>query len=180
MSKGHPRLSNHSNKRLVPYLVAANPVNYGKPWRLNCVEALAACFGIVGHLEWAEEVLSHFSWGHAFLEINQDLFEIYSQCTDSDSVQEAQKEWLEELEKEVEERAKMKSEVTTGEKGHGLPGELPPSSSEDEYELDESEEEEEPLGGDILEIGKPPVDLAQEESESEESDLEAPQIIPRK
>lgn len=167
-------------------MVAANPVNYGKPWRLNCVEALAACFAIVGHLEWAAEVLSHFSWGHAFLEINEELFELYSQCTDSDSVQAAQQQWLDELEKEVEERAKMKSEKVTGDRGHGKPGELPPSSSEDEYEEEEEEEgssdEEDPYQGKILEIGKPPAvnkynesDIEEsEESEESEDDLDAP------
>ncbi|KAH3673205.1 hypothetical protein WICMUC_003823 [Wickerhamomyces mucosus] len=92
------------HERLLPYLVAANQVNYGRPWKLNCVEALAACFAIVGRTDWAAELLDNFSWGSAFLEINKELFELYQQCTDSESVKKAETEWLEKLQKEVQER----------------------------------------------------------------------------
>lgn len=95
------------HERLLPYLVAANPVNYGRPWRLNCVEAIAACFAIVGHSDWAELLLSNFSWGLTFLKINKELIDVYSRCTDSDSVQRAQEEWLVKIENEAKERKEL-------------------------------------------------------------------------
>jgi len=66
--------------------VAANTVNYGKPWKLNCVEALAAAFYICGHPEWAEQVLAPFSYGEAFLEINGSLLKKYASSEDEKGV----------------------------------------------------------------------------------------------
>lgn len=166
----------------MPYLVAANTVNYGKPWKLNCVEALAACFAIVGHREWAEEALSHFSWGQSFLEINSELFDIYEKCTDSESVQAAQQDWLDELEREAQEKARQKEEGgnmwAVGSKSHGKPGELPPSDSEEEYESD-NDDEAQPSYTNAVEFGQPgdlPPSDSEEEYESEEEEDLVPAV----
>lgn len=39
-----------------------------------------------------------------FLTLNEELFELYSQCTDSDSIQEAQEAWLNKIDEEAKER----------------------------------------------------------------------------
>ncbi|KAL8812644.1 MAG: hypothetical protein Q9200_000872 [Gallowayella weberi] len=88
------------NERLLPYLVAANPTNYGRPWRLNCAEALAATFFILGHEDWAEHVLQHFSYGRPFLEINAQVLKRYAACKDEEGVKKCEKSWLEKIERE--------------------------------------------------------------------------------
>ena len=90
-------------ERLLPYLVAANSVNYGRPWRLNCVEALAACFFICGHEDWAEIVLQHFPYGKPFLEINAQLLKRYAACTSEEEIKKAEEIWLEKIEREYSE-----------------------------------------------------------------------------
>ncbi|CAK1604478.1 unnamed protein product [Parnassius mnemosyne] len=86
--------------RLLPFLVAANPINYGKPYQLSCVEALSAAMFITGHKQEAKYYLSKFSWGHSFLELNSDVLDIYGACSDSKSVIEAQNSFLESVNKE--------------------------------------------------------------------------------
>ena len=106
------------NGRLLPYLIAANPTNYGKPWRLNCVEALAACFSICRHSEWAEEILSTFSYGRAFLDINDAVLKRYAACEDAEGVVQAEKDWLAKIENEWredrEEREDKKEDAWAG------------------------------------------------------------------
>jgi len=61
----------------LPFLIAANPTNYGRPVRLNCAEAIAAVLVLAGLEEEGREVLSGFSWGDEFFNINQVFFFIF-------------------------------------------------------------------------------------------------------
>ncbi|KAA8913925.1 RLI and DUF367 domain protein [Sphaerosporella brunnea] len=119
------------HERLLPYLVAANTVNYGKPWRLNCVEALAAAFAICRQWEWAEMILEPFTYGAAFLEINRELLERYAACEDADAVKKAEEEWMVQLEKEY---ADSRGKEEAREEGEIRNGDLPPSEDEEDEE----------------------------------------------
>jgi pre-rRNA-processing protein TSR3 len=80
--------------RALPFLVAANPVNYGTPFQLNTVEAFAAALCILGRRERAETILGKFRWGHTFLELNDEPLRRYADCSDSAEVVAVQEEYL--------------------------------------------------------------------------------------
>ncbi|XP_062094798.1 uncharacterized protein LOC133800747 isoform X5 [Humulus lupulus] len=83
-----------SAPRLLPWLVAANPINYGRPCQLSCVEALSAALVICGEEETANSLLGKFKWGHAFLSLNRELLKAYSECENSASIISVQNAWL--------------------------------------------------------------------------------------
>lgn len=70
-------------RRALPLLLAANPVNFGKPCQLTSVEALAAALYILGARERAGDLLSKVSWGIRFLEVNREPLELYAGAKDS-------------------------------------------------------------------------------------------------
>jgi len=87
-------LSLRLDQRALPYLLAANPVNYGKPFKLGTVEAFAAALYIVGHIEQAQEILNKFKWGHTFLELNHEPLDAYSRAKNSKEVVSIQMEFI--------------------------------------------------------------------------------------
>lgn len=82
------------NQRALPFLVAANPVNYGKPFKLSTVEALAAGLFILGQATQAELILSKFNWGHVFLELNREPLLEYAAAKNSSEVVQIQNAYL--------------------------------------------------------------------------------------
>jgi pre-rRNA-processing protein TSR3 len=77
--------------RCLPILIAGNPVNFGKATKLSTVEAIAGALYIAGFRNEAEKVLSIFTWGHTFLELNHALLENYASARDSTEIVEMQR-----------------------------------------------------------------------------------------
>ncbi|MBR95969.1 MAG: hypothetical protein CMA81_04020 [Euryarchaeota archaeon] len=76
--------------RMLPLLLAANPVNWGKPGKLTTAEALAAGLYLVGRKEQARNILGAFRWGERFFELNHEPLEAYSQAKSSSDLVELQ------------------------------------------------------------------------------------------
>jgi pre-rRNA-processing protein TSR3 len=81
-------------ERALPFVVAANPVSYGKPFRLNTAEAVTTVLYILGKKEDARRIASYFSYGDTFLELNHEPLERYSGCEKSEEVVEVQDDYL--------------------------------------------------------------------------------------
>ena len=122
--------------RLLPFMVAANTVNYGRPSKLSCAEACAATLYVCNKKEAAKAVLDEFSWGDEFLKLNQEVLQLYASCSDGADVVDKQNEWLSQAEAQSE-------------KAHTTYDELPPSDSDSDSEGCESEQELDSFGNTI-------------------------------
>jgi len=80
--------------RCLPFLIAGNPVNFGKPTKLTTAEALSAALYIAGFKEQSEELLSIFTWGHTFQELNHERLECYAHAKNSGEIVILQRQFM--------------------------------------------------------------------------------------
>ena len=85
---------NISRHRKLPFLVAANPINYGKAFKLSSAEALAAGLAIAGFEDEAIKLTEKFSWHTEFWKLNGELIAEYYACGSSAEVIAAQARYL--------------------------------------------------------------------------------------
>ena len=85
--------------RALPYLLASNPINWGRPMELNSAEAVMASLIILGEREQADRFLERFNWAPEFLRLNGELLEAYASARDSTEVVRIQNEYIESIKK---------------------------------------------------------------------------------
>lgn len=80
--------------RALPFLIAVNPINYGKALKLSTLEAFAAALYILDNVNQAREILRIYKWAPQFLDLNREPLEDYRKANNSDEVIEAMKSYL--------------------------------------------------------------------------------------
>ncbi|MBE6527198.1 MAG: DUF367 family protein [Thermoplasmata archaeon] len=86
--------------RRLPYLLASNPVNWGKPWQLNSAEAVLASLLIMGFDEQADLFMPRFNWAPEFVNLNRSLLEAYRAADGPEEVERIQNDYIESIIKE--------------------------------------------------------------------------------
>lgn len=80
--------------RVLPLLLAANPISWGKVGRLSSAEALGASLAILGLWEQARSVLEPFAFGSQFLNLNKEPLDAYSKADSREVIVEIQTEFF--------------------------------------------------------------------------------------
>jgi pre-rRNA-processing protein TSR3 len=87
-------LDKRNYSRALPFVIAANPVNYGKPFKLSTLEAFATALYILNCVETAEEMLNLYKWGPNFLTLNKEPLEDYRKSENSGQVIDLMKKYF--------------------------------------------------------------------------------------
>ena len=85
-------------------MVAVNPVNYGRPYKLCCAEAIAATLFLSGYKDEGIYLMSNFKWGVNFYNVNKEVFEIYDKATSANQITEFQNQYLAEETRKIDEK----------------------------------------------------------------------------
>ena len=93
--------------RSLPFMVAVNPVNFGKAYKLSCVEAFAACLFLGGFEKESKFILDHFKWGEHFFKVNEELFGKYKGISSQEQLKEIQEKYIND---ELERKQKRKEQ----------------------------------------------------------------------
>ena len=80
--------------RSLPFMVAVNPVNFGKAYKLSCVEAFAACLYLGGFEKESRFIMDHFKWGEHFFKVNEELFGKYKGVTSQEELKQIQEKYI--------------------------------------------------------------------------------------
>ena len=120
---------NKIETRALPFLVAVNPVNFGKAYKLTCAEAFAATLYLGGFEKEAKFIMNYFKWGENFFKVNEELFERYKNVKDQKMLKEIEEKYIND---ELENKKKRKE-------SDGL-GDLEKELKENESEENEEEE----------------------------------------
>lgn len=87
-------LDKRNHSRALPFLVAANPVNYGKPFKLTTLEAFTAALYIMGEQKHSKKLTKLYKWSPHFLELNKKPLEDYRKSENSKQVIKAMKNYI--------------------------------------------------------------------------------------
>ncbi|MBS3802083.1 MAG: DUF367 family protein [Candidatus Thermoplasmatota archaeon] len=80
--------------RALPFVIAVNPVNFGKALKLTTLEAFAAAVYILDNPGQAEQLTSIYKWGPHFLTMNKNPLEDYRTAKTSKEVIQRMHEYL--------------------------------------------------------------------------------------
>jgi len=82
------------NHRTLPFLLAANGTNYGKPLKLSTAEAIAVSLYLCGFDRQAKFLLTKYKWGPHFWTLNESALKYYSEASTSAEMREQEKKFL--------------------------------------------------------------------------------------